>query len=120
MNTGIGTMGRVSRKIDYWIKSSRAYNREAWREGAARHQVRESRFHVEEAVGWLKRAHDAAPDKGVARGYSVGWDPYFMSKGWQPSYPETTGYIIPTIFDCARYLGDMEYRRYHLSSARAK
>jgi Pectic acid lyase len=22
--------------------------------------------------------------------------------GWQPAYPETTGYIIPTFFDCAR------------------
>src|SRR5437764_4436319 len=40
---------------------------------------------------WLCVAHDATPDGGVA-----GW--YNLGRGWGGSYPETTGYIIPTFF----------------------
>jgi hypothetical protein len=52
---------------------------------------------VAAAVGWLTRAQDssASADGGVARHYSV-------VDGWAPSYPETTGYIVPTLLDYAR------------------
>src|SRR5712692_3479 len=45
---------------------------------------------VREAIGWLCRAQDCSTtnDGGVARHYS-------LVSGWAPSYPETTGYIIP-------------------------
>jgi hypothetical protein len=46
----------------------------------------------------------------VARGYNLGWDFFFGTTGWQPSYPETTGYIIPTFFDAAEYLGNPQLR----------
>jgi uncharacterized protein YyaL (SSP411 family) len=58
--------------------------------------------HVEAAVQWLCRAQDAFPDGGVARSYSLVYNPFFRRRGWIPSYPETTGYIIPTLFDYAR------------------
>ena len=58
--------------------------------------------HLDAAVQWLCRAQDAAGDGGVARSYSLVYNPYFKRKGWIPSYPETTGYIIPTLFDYAR------------------
>jgi hypothetical protein len=47
---------------------------------------------VEESVGWLGRAQDnsVSHDFGVARHYC-------LTTGWGPSYPETTGYIIPTL-----------------------
>jgi Prenyltransferase and squalene oxidase repeat len=54
---------------------------------------------------WLCRAQDmsASHDGGVARDYS-------LIKGWATSYPETTGYIIPTFFEYARRTGQAEYR----------
>jgi rhamnogalacturonyl hydrolase YesR len=51
---------------------------------------------VDESIAWLCRAQDysATKDGGVARHYS-------LMSGWGPSYPETTGYIIPTMIDFA-------------------
>jgi hypothetical protein len=60
--------------------------------------------HLEAALGWLERAQDATPDDGFARAYSLTWNPYFRAAGWQPSYPETTGYIIPTLYTAAHFL----------------
>lgn len=62
------------------------------------------RPHLEEAIGWVCRAQDATPDDGIARGYSILYSAYFRSQGWQPSYPETTGYLIPTLFEAAHEL----------------
>jgi hypothetical protein len=47
---------------------------------------------VTACLGWIGRAQDmsASNDGGVARDYHVG-------KGWATSYPETTGYIVPTM-----------------------
>jgi hypothetical protein len=57
----------------------------------------EDEWHLKETTAWLCRAHDSTPDGGVARSYKasryLGHGPY----GWQSSYPETTGYIIPTM-----------------------
>jgi hypothetical protein len=56
---------------------------------------------VAAAAAWLCRAqdHSASGDGGVARHYS-------LIGGWGASYPETTGYIVPTMLACARHLGD--------------
>ena len=62
------------------------------------------RPHLVAAVEWLERAQDVTGDGGIARGYSLGWNAYFRSRGWQPAYPETTGYIIPTLYEAARHL----------------
>jgi hypothetical protein len=50
-----------------------------------------------EAVAWLGRAQDfsASADGGFARDYS-------LLSGWATSYPETTGYIVPTLLDYGR------------------
>ncbi|HLQ22094.1 MAG TPA: hypothetical protein VK132_02750, partial [Gemmatimonadales bacterium] len=66
--------------------------------------------HLVAAIEWLVRAHDATRDGGVSRGYSVAWHPYFRSRGWQPAYPETTGYVIPTMYDAARRLDRPDLR----------
>ena len=55
--------------------------------------------HVRAAVQWLCRAQDVSGDGGVARSYSLVYNPFFKRRGWTPSYPETTGYIIPTFFE---------------------
>lgn len=61
---------------------------------------------VREAVAWLGRAQDnsASRDGGVARHYS-------LLNGWSNSYPETTGYVVPTLLAYAKEYGDEEARR---------
>ena len=67
---------------------------------------KETIVHVEAAIAWLSRAQDAIPsDGGVSRSYSFIYNPYFQKQGWVASYPETTGYIIPTMFDYAQISG---------------
>jgi hypothetical protein len=84
---------------------------EAWREQRGGHPVDEAHdAHLHAAVDWLARAQDATPDGGFARGYALLWNPYFGRRGWLPSYPETTGYIIPTLFEAAGALGRAELR----------
>jgi len=52
---------------------------------------------IVECVEWLCRAQDfsTSRDGGIARHYS-------LVDGWSASYPETTGYIIPTLIQCAK------------------
>lgn len=61
---------------------------------------------VEACTRWLCLAQDksASNDGGVARDFS-------LQKGWATSYPETTGYIIPTIIDLARRKSDAGLHR---------
>lgn len=51
--------------------------------------------HLRAAIAWILRAQAATPDDGVAHSYD-------LRRGiWHASYPETTGYIIPTLIDHA-------------------
>lgn len=52
---------------------------------------------AEAAIDWLCLAQDnsASADGGVSRDFSP-------IKGWETSYPETTGYIIPTLISYAK------------------
>ncbi len=52
---------------------------------------------------WLRRAQDATGDGGVS------WS-YHLRRGWSPSYPETTGYIIPTMLALASTTGEDDFR----------
>jgi hypothetical protein len=54
--------------------------------------------HEAATLDWLLRAHDAGGDGGVAAGYQP------ARRVWFPSYPETTGYIIPTFLRTADLL----------------
>ena len=58
--------------------------------------------HLSAAVAWLNRAQDVGNDDGVSYGYS-------FARGWLSSYPETTGYIIPTFLDYYGFTKDEEY-----------
>ena len=53
---------------------------------------------------WLREAQDrsASNDGGVARHFS-------LRSGWSDSYPETTGYIVPTMLAWARVSGDGDF-----------
>ena len=51
--------------------------------------------HIRAVIDWLLRAQAATPDDGVAASYQA------VSRRWQPSYPETTGYIICSLLRAA-------------------
>jgi hypothetical protein len=68
---------------------------------ASRHADAE---HLQAAVDWLLRAQDASSDGGVSGRYHLG-------RGWTSSYPETTGYIIPTFLALAERRGDNDLVR---------
>ena len=79
---------------------------EGWRERLRGYaEAPEHEPHLVAAIEWLVRAQDATPDGGVSRAFSLAWHPYFGGRGWQPSYPETTGYIIPTLYAAGKRLG---------------
>ena len=63
-----------------------------------------NREHLDAAIAWLKHAQDVTGNGGVAQTYLV------RSRRWAPSYPETTGYIIPTLYRYAKIAGDMDSR----------
>jgi len=58
---------------------------------------------LDAAADWLARAQDATPDDGVAAYYDAKAD------RWAGSYPETTGYIIPTLYAYAESSGRGEF-----------
>jgi len=60
---------------------------------------------IDESMAWLGRAqdHSSTHDGGVARHYS-------LIDGWGPSYPETTGYIVPTMLAYAKWKNDEVFR----------
>jgi uncharacterized protein YyaL (SSP411 family) len=65
-------------------------------------EIRDLDTHAAAAVNWLGTAQDASKDGGVALRYSI-------VKGWDVSYPETTGYIIPTFIDYGQSSKDNTY-----------
>lgn len=58
--------------------------------------------HLDAAVDWLMRSIEACDGKASSKGYR------FM-KGWMPPYPETSGYIIPTLLTLARERGETRF-----------
>jgi len=61
---------------------------------------------IDAALAWIGEAQDnsKSQDDGVARHFS-------LLTGWGPSYPETTGYIIPTLLEQARLRQDSSLRQ---------
>jgi hypothetical protein len=51
--------------------------------------------HLEGAYQWIRTAHDSGGDGGVP-------GVYHLIRGWSASYPETTGYLIPTLLAYAK------------------
>ena len=50
----------------------------------------DDRVHLLAAADWLRRAQDATDDGGIC-------GRFHLNRGWSGSYPETTGYLIPTL-----------------------
>ncbi len=60
------------------------------------HSNLDAELHLRETADWLRRAQDFGTDRGISYGCVFG-------EGFLPSYPETTGYIIPTFLDLAKF-----------------
>src|SRR5712691_2649376 len=84
-----------------------AHARFFWLQIAGRNRNRMAGFtdhdHLVAAAQWLGRAQDASLEGGVCGRYR-------LALGWTSSYPETTGYIIPTFLALARELGDDRFQ----------
>jgi uncharacterized protein YyaL (SSP411 family) len=78
--------------------------------GGRQGPVHAASAHLEAAAEWILRAQSATPDDGVSGGYS-------FEDGWIASYPETTGYIIPTLLAYAAYSGRGELQERALAMA---
>lgn len=64
----------------------------------------DARRGLEAAAAWLARAQDATATGGVSANYDV------AKRRWTGAYPETTGYIIPTLLRYAAWSGQDEFR----------
>ncbi|MGB3723557.1 MAG: prenyltransferase/squalene oxidase repeat-containing protein [Pacificimonas sp.] len=58
--------------------------------------------HLRAAATWLRAAQDSQPDGGFSGRYK-------LHAGWTSSYPETTGYLVPTCLDLAKRLDDPDW-----------
>lgn len=56
---------------------------------------RSNREHLDETMRWLFRSQDATDTGGSAASYNP-------VLGWDAAYPETTGYLIPTLYEYGR------------------
>src|SRR3989338_806505 len=74
--------------------------RACWRSARTlRGQIPSLLGRLEAAYRWICSAQDATPDDGVAAWYD-------LIRGWSASYPETTGYIIPTLLTYASVMAE--------------
>ena len=64
----------------------------------------DARHGLQAAAEWLARAQDVTGGGGVSAYYDA------AKRRWAGAYPETTGYIIPTLFRYAEFSGNDEYR----------
>jgi rhamnogalacturonyl hydrolase YesR len=64
---------------------------------------------LEIVMDWLLAAQKASPDNGFSS--------FHLATGWGSSYPETTGYIIPTLINYSRITNDDRYLSAALSAA---
>jgi uncharacterized protein YyaL (SSP411 family) len=58
---------------------------------------------IKRALYWLCKAQDIHPGGGVSTGYD-------LRQGWLPDFPETTGYIVPTIFDGSKLFDNKDLK----------
>jgi uncharacterized protein YyaL (SSP411 family) len=63
------------------------------------------------AIDWIRHAHAAASEGGISKGYDL------LRNRWAPSYPETTGYTIPSLLNAATTLDRAKLRTLALSLA---
>ena len=69
---------------------------------AARPETTNHATHLTAGAEWLMRSVEACGGEASSKGYR-------FLKGWMPPYPETTGYIIPTLFALGDRSGEARF-----------
>lgn len=69
-------------------------------------------IHIKMASEWLVKSQKHGVDNGYSRGF------YLYKNGWDKSYIETTGYIIPTLLDVFTYSNDIKYKESALEAGK--
>lgn len=67
--------------------------------------------HIQGALDWIAYAHAQTHDGGISKGYDL------LRQKWAFSYPETTGYTIPTLLNSAEYLQQPALKTFAFSLA---
>jgi len=67
--------------------------------------------HLDGALAWIVRARASGSDGGIPANFDL------VRNRWAASYPETTGYTVPTLLACARRLHGPDLRSLALSLA---
>ena len=103
IRSGLRTLARVARERWLLPAAARIEARQD-RSGLAADDPGTDRV-LPALMAWMCRAQDRSKfgDGGVARDFS-------LLRGWASSYPETTGYIVPTVLNVARRTGDADLR----------
>lgn len=65
-------------------------------------------------LNWVKKSIDCNDSQGSSAFFSRYRHPL---RAWSPAYPETTGYLIPTLFDYADFLKNKQWSDYALKCA---
>lgn len=106
---------RHARLVLEHLSSYHPYHQEASfiekleRHTSPRRSIVPGRQHLDSAISWIKAAQDATGSGGVAWGYRARWQIRSEDRlGWVEPYPETTGYIIPTLLRYADLTGDSD------------
>ena len=66
-------------------------------------RVESDEVHLDAAIEWLRHSQDVTDTGGSAATYN-------LLLGWEEPYPETSGYIIPSLFEYADRFDDDEVR----------
>ncbi len=92
--------------MKHWIEHAKD------RLGLSFHEPQSIETHLANAAAWTLVAQQATADDGVAHSFNI------RTGTWMASYPETTGYLIPTLCDYAHYFEAPAYRDAALRMAR--
>jgi hypothetical protein len=104
---------RIASRVKGWARLALASAREmlpgspAASEASGGHL--DARRRLEAALEWIEAARAGAGDGGLSKGYDA------LRDRWYPSYPETTGYTIPTLLNAATLLDRADLQEMALS-----
>lgn len=106
----MGFLKKLTSRSWYFLPVDLEAKKEAYKEKSGKRlRTFSDEKHLTETASWLCRAQDYSNDGGVCRAYKAARYGGCGSFGWQPSYPETTGYIIPTMLSLSDLFNDSSY-----------
>ena len=73
-------------------------------------RIKDDDTHLRAALDWLLYSQEITGTPGFSAAYS-------FRHGWLPPYPETTGYIITTLWNAARELGEDRFAQRAMAAA---